>query len=139
MRLESDALEELLRGGAVIAQAEIRLRQVMQHDARIVWVEPLRQRKCLERLGGAAGIHQRESRRGMALREVGVERDHAAKFGERAVVVAAPQQHVAERHVRERLGLVELEGAARPALSLVEFGARVVRPVADVVRNRRRR
>jgi hypothetical protein len=46
MRLES---VPGVRGGAVIAQAEIRLRQVMQHDARIVWVEPLRQRKRLER------------------------------------------------------------------------------------------
>src|SRR5262245_28690413 len=31
-----DAFGELLGGGAVISQAEIRLRDVMQHDARIV-------------------------------------------------------------------------------------------------------
>src|SRR6266566_8351345 len=85
-----DALEELLRGGLVLSQAEMRLRQEVQHDGRMVRVEPRRDRHRLERLGWAAGIHQRQSDRGMALSKIGVERDHAAKLRQRTLEIAPP-------------------------------------------------
>src|SRR5467141_3220182 len=83
-----DPLYELLGGRAVIAQAEIRLRHVMQHDARIVRVEPHRGCEPPQRLGRVPGIHQHQPRCGIALGEVRIELEHAAKLGERAVVIA---------------------------------------------------
>src|SRR5258705_302650 len=57
----------------------LQMRADIQHGAR------------LQRLGRTAGIHQRESGRGVALGKVGIERDHAAKLRERALVIAPPQ------------------------------------------------
>ena len=96
MRLEvgagraGDAPAQLLDRRLVVAQAEIRLRQEVQHDARIVRVEPHGDRDRLQRLGRLPGIHQRQPGRRMALGEVGIELDHAATFRQRAVVIAPP-------------------------------------------------
>src|SRR6516164_10685233 len=46
-----DALGQQPRGGVEFSQAEIRLRQDVQHDRGIVWIKPHRGRDRLERLG----------------------------------------------------------------------------------------
>ena len=61
-----------------IFQAEIRLRQEVQHHGRIEGVQAHRHRERLQRLGRPTGIHQRQSGRGIALSKVGIERHHAA-------------------------------------------------------------
>ena len=75
----------------------------------------------------------------MALSKVGIEDDHAAKLRERTLVIASPEQHVAERHVAHRLLIVQFDRPARPSLRLVQRPRRVERPVADVVRDRGKR
>ena len=52
----------------------------------------------------------------MTLSKVGIKGDHAAEFRERALVVALPQQHTAERHMAYRLLIVQFERAACPSL-----------------------
>ena len=77
---------------------------------------------------GSTGIHLRQPGRAIALGEIGIELDHAATFRERAVMIAPPQQNVAERHVADRLLIVQFERAARPSLGFVERLRRIGAP-----------
>src|SRR5262245_21337493 len=58
-----DSPEELLRVGLVLSHAEMRLSQEVQHDGRMVRMEPLGDSERLELLGWAAWIHESQSRR----------------------------------------------------------------------------
>ena len=54
----------------------------------------------------------------MTLSKVGIKCNRAVKFRERALMFASPQQHVAERHMANRLLIVQFERAACPSLRL---------------------
>ncbi len=117
----------------------MRLRQEVQQHGGIVRVEPHRRRESTRAPRPARPAYISASPgRAVALSKVGIERDHVAKLRERAVVIAPPQQHVAERHVAHRLLIVQFERAARPSLRLVERLRRIGRPAADVVAKSRR-
>jgi hypothetical protein len=48
----------------------------------------------------------------MTLSKVGIKSNHAVKFRERALVIASPQEHVAQGHMAYRLLIVQFECAA---------------------------
>src|SRR6202030_2589433 len=103
-------------GDLILSQTEIRLRQKVQHDVRIVRIQTHRYCEWLSRPRWLPRIHQRQASRGMTLSKVGIKGNHAGKFRERAFVIASPQQHVAERHMAYRLLIVQFERRACPSL-----------------------
>ncbi len=75
-------------------------------------IQTHRYRDRLQRPRWLACIHQRQARRGMTLSKVGIKGNHPGKFRERALVLASPQQHVAERHMTYRFLIVQFERTA---------------------------
>jgi hypothetical protein len=54
----------------------------------------------------------------MTLSKVWIQRNHPIEFPERALVIASPEQHATERHVTQRLLIVQFKRASRPSFRL---------------------